>query len=190
MKEFTTPTYSGVWLPFDGNRETLRARIQEHLRGAFDAHGRLDVLANGPHWTPSAVGGTPLEISYSHSSSPAGGQALLIYSTTHRLGVDIERADRVLNGKPEAIAARYFHARDVESIRREPGLFMTLWCKKEAYAKLDRGGLVGTFRVSLSPAPEGVSLQEIPVAPQGWLAVAATAPIMAKSSPESINSPD
>lgn len=180
MKEFTTPTYSGVWLPFDGNREGLRARIQDYLRACFGAQGRLEVRANGPHWTPSVTGGTPVEISYSHSDSPVGGQALLIYSTTHRVGVDIELEDRKLSGKPEAIAGRYFHAQDAEAIKRSPGSFLKTWCKKEAYAKLDRGGLVATLKVSLNPGPEGVEFQEIPVAPEGWIAMAAVAPITAE----------
>lgn len=142
----------------------LRARIEAYLREVLvDPSGRLEVGEDGPHWRGSSA-----NLSYSHSD----GGALLVYSRTARLGVDIERENRAFAQSPEALARRFFHSSEVGAAR-DRATFLRLWCKKEALGKWSRGGLKESLRVIVEPAPEGVRLESVPVTPEGWVAYVA-----------------
>ncbi len=163
FQRFTTPHYSGAWFPFAGDRHELRNTIETHLREKFkDPEGHLEVNDRGPFWKGSVV----LELSYSHTE----GAAVLVYSQSHRLGVDLERSDRFIEKSPLAIAERYFHPDERPFLSHEK--FLTLWLKKEAYAKLTREGLKKTIHLNIETVTEA-EFSELPVIPTGYQAVIA-----------------
>jgi phosphopantetheinyl transferase len=176
IHRFKTPDYSGAWFEFSGDRHSLRASIQSHLREALnDAEGRLEVREDGPHW----VGSHSCFLSYSHTGSGTEGRALLLFSSTCPLGVDIEKNSRAFKEHPLAIAKRYFHPHEIrklEALREssEEALsraFLELWMKKEAWGKLTRKGLIHTLQLEADSAP-GFRFVPVPVAPTGFSGVA------------------
>jgi phosphopantetheinyl transferase len=167
MKEFLTREYAGVWLPYSEDRAVFRTSVETYLQKKLDDEsGKLSVLADGPHWT----GAETLELSYAHTP----GAAILVYSKTHRLGVDVESKARSSNGDSLKLATRFFHADEVEKLRDldEDELqkrFIKLWVQKEAYAKLTRLGLSGTIGLAL-PTDNETKSHAIPVTPSGFIA--------------------
>lgn len=163
---FRTPDYAGFWLPYDGDRLALRTRIETLLRREVnDPGGRLEVRNDGPHWL-----GSQLQLSYSHSED----QALVVWSRTGAIGVDIERESRAFSQPPADVARRFFHPSELAAVR-DTRAFLDLWCRKEALAKQTRAGLREWLARPLDERPEGVSLSPVPVAPAGWIAWVAVA---------------
>jgi hypothetical protein len=151
---FKTSEYSGCWLSFDGDRMGFRSQVERLLNSKLGP-GTLMVDDQGPQ-------GFGLKgLSYAHTNA----WGLLVWSQSHRLGVDIERADRTLSQSPKALSKRYFGT-EIEN----QNAFLNLWCKKEAYAKWTRLGLSKTLHHRLDPAPAGVRFLRVPVAPLGLLA--------------------
>jgi phosphopantetheinyl transferase len=172
LKSFKTQDYQGVWLPFNGDRMDLRTRIEGHLRLELsDENGFLEVLPDGPHWR----GRDRLSLSYSHTE----GMALLVFSRTVLLGVDLEKSDRTFELPPLKIARRYFHpdecllleqlAENPRSLRLE---FLNLWLKKEALGKLNRKGLKESIHLQVNQIQE-VRFEILPVIPLNHLAIVA-----------------
>jgi phosphopantetheinyl transferase len=164
---FTTPHYSGAWFQFTGDRHELRKKIETHLRLTFqDDQGTLLVNDRGPFWQGSVA----IELSYAHTHFKNQGAAVLVYSQTHRLGVDLERTDRLLEKSPHSIAERYFHPDERSSLSDEK--FLNLWLKKEAYAKFTREGLKKTIHLKIESVTE-VEFSDLPVIPTGYQAIIA-----------------
>jgi 4'-phosphopantetheinyl transferase len=96
---------------------------------------------------------SPILFNVSHS----GGLALYAFTCGREVGVDVEQARADFAG--EEIAARFFSAREVESLRAvehdlRTEAFFNCWTRKEAYIKALGEGLshpLDSFSVSLAP---------------------------------------
>lgn len=161
ISEFKTPKYEGVWFSFDEDRQALRAAIQKFLQNRFPhLSAELKVDERGPHF------GSLKGLSYSHT----GQVALLCFSETIELGVDVEAQNRVFSTDYRKLAQRFFHPNEAKALLSRES-FLTHWIRKEAYAKLSRDGLSTTVSLELSQTP--AILTKIPVVPAGyeaWLA--------------------
>jgi phosphopantetheinyl transferase len=162
---FKTPEYQGVYFPFEGDRFKLRAQIAHHLKTALsDPSGELKVgdekNADGPHWVSSQ---SKIDLSYSHTE----GLALLVYSHTHSLGVDLERTDRKVSQRVQALAERFLEPSEAKTVTTREQ-FLETWLKKEAYAKLTRLGLARTLKTSLQNLPTQIVFKKVPVIPVGY----------------------
>jgi hypothetical protein len=173
MKEFQTPEYSGVWLPFLADRQAFRSSVQNYLREKLNEHqGTLFVDDTGPHWQKDPLTLAPVDvvqISYAHTP----GAAVLVFSRTHRLGIDVESLDREMKSDPLKIAERFYHPSEVAELTKYPknelkNALLRLWVKKEAYAKLTRLGLSKTVANRL-PSQIVHNAKTLPVAPEGFL---------------------
>ena len=174
MKSFTTPEYSGVWFTYFGERLALREQIQNYLKETLnDSDGRIDHRDDGPHWISSILNDA-VELSYAHTE----GVAILVYSKTHRLGVDVEAASRMI---PNAIslAERFFHQDEIAKLKRfaisdQNIEFLKIWTQIEAIAKLTRLGLGKTIR--LKPLSASLATPRVlPLVPIGFIASIAIA---------------
>jgi hypothetical protein len=166
-KVFHTPTYAGVWFPYSGDRMVLRGKIQDFLRSKLDdPSGQLQVGEQGPEWH----GGKEIQLSYSHS----GSYALLVWTSTHRIGVDLETLKREYSHPPLELAKRFFHENEVQKLKTRihspselASMFLDLWMKKEAFAKLTRHGLKRSIHVEVDSILD-VSFEVVPVIPSGY----------------------
>jgi 4'-phosphopantetheinyl transferase len=110
-------------------------------------------LAYGDHGKPFLVQAGPW-FNLSHS----GGVALLAFSASAEVGVDVELADRRVD--PLQIAGRFFSPAEVETLRSLPEAlrqraFLTCWTRKEAFIKARGDGLslpLDSFDVTLAPS--------------------------------------
>jgi phosphopantetheinyl transferase (holo-ACP synthase) len=164
VNSFSVPEYQGVWLSFQNDRFELRGRIETCLRELLgDAEGKLIVDDRGPHWQ----GSVHLKgLSYSHTSDVA----LLCFSKTHELGVDVESLHREFLQEPTKLAERFFHENEAKKLKTRNEI-LTRWIQKEAYAKLTREGLKETIRVDLSQWIDDLSqpaFKKIPKFPAGY----------------------
>jgi phosphopantetheinyl transferase len=145
----------------------LRAKIQDFLRFKLDdPSGQLKVGDQGPEWH----GGKEVQVSYSHS----GSYALLVWTSTHRKGVDLEPLNREYSHPPLELATRFFHEAEVQKLKTSiqspfdlASMFLDLWMKKEAYAKLTRQGLKRSIHIEVDSILD-VSFQVVPVIPSGY----------------------
>jgi len=172
---FETPEYSGTWFSFDGDRMKLRACIEAFLRRELDdSEGVLQVDDRGPHWKGSV---RLTGISYSHTDEIA----VLAYSRTHELGVDVENLYREFSQEPSKLAERFFSENEARRLRGRAELLVR-WIQKEAYAKLTREGLKETIRMDLSSLlapdedfdltrPAFKKIAKIPVSYEAWIAL-------------------
>jgi phosphopantetheinyl transferase len=164
MKTFRTPEYFGVWLPYLEERMEFRKSVETYLKTALhDPAGKLEVKEDGPHW----MGEKKIELSYSHTP----GAAILVYSFTHQLGVDVESESRDFKSDPLKIAARFYHPDETKALEKLPknerfSALLKLWVKKEAYAKFTRLGLSKTVANLL---PASLNAKTLPVMPEGFL---------------------
>ena len=166
-KTFSTPLYQGAWFSFSGDRFDLRGRIQEHLRIEFkDPEGFLRVENQGPEWH----GSKKMNISYSHS----GEFALLVWLTTHQIGVDLEKKGREYSHPPIQLAMRFFHPNETQRLQKKSGVpadleasFLDLWLKKEAYGKLTRHGLKDSIHTEINTLTN-VLFERVPLIPVGY----------------------
>lgn len=115
-------------------RAGLRLLLADRL-GVAPARIRFEY---GPHGKPAVVDAS-LPFNVSHSR----GAALIAVGGAAALGVDIEAHDDAV--EIEAIASRFFTAREVAQIRAAgpaaPTRFFRAWTRKEAYLKAVGGGL-------------------------------------------------
>lgn len=144
MRVFSTPKYSGAWVPLDRALRDHRIKIDALLRDALpDPAGKLIVGSSGPEW----VGSRTIGISYAHDLDTL----LLVWTTDGSpIGVDLESAARPLRTPAPALAERFFHPEESARLSRLPppeqsAAFIDLWLKKEALAKLTRKGLTRTL---------------------------------------------
>ena len=150
----------------------FRATVETYLRAqSRDPSGKLVVSEDGPRFQ----GKNEVFLSYSHTE----GAALLVYSSQHALGVDIEREDREFSKPPLDLATRYFSDEETNALKKLSSdqvkkAFLDLWLKKEAYGKLTRKGLVYTLSLNLNQV-SNVKFLECPVAPVGWIGCIAIA---------------
>jgi hypothetical protein len=181
---FHCPRYEGAWFLFDGDRMRFRKEVEAFLQGQLgDPTGKLEVREDGPHW----VGKQTLHLSYSHTHSHTHihtpphsvGAALLVWSKSAPLGVDIESIDRTLHENPLRLAERFFHPAEraeLQSMRGSPeqlrNTFLTLWVKKEAAGKLSRKGLRDSIHSNTLEMP-GIHFEEVPLTPIGYRAIIA-----------------
>jgi 4'-phosphopantetheinyl transferase len=94
-----------------------------------------------------------LSFNLSHSA----GVAVYAIARERNLGIDVERINPDFGG--EAIARRYFSAREVDDLLslppgKRPDAFFQCWTRKEAYLKARGAGLqipLASFSVSLLP---------------------------------------
>jgi len=161
---FSAPEYEGVWLSFDGDRLAFRQKIETHLRIHLnDPKGQLDVTETGPYWK----GSSRIELSYSHSHR----WGILVFSRSHRLGVDLEWSRRIFATSPLKIAQRFFHEREQLRLLKtgsegqmDPLAFLDLWMKKEAYGKLTRKGLKDSIHLDTFSLTD-VEFRALPMMP-------------------------
>jgi phosphopantetheinyl transferase len=166
-KVFNSRSYSGAWFPYSGDRMALRGRIQDFLQMKLnDPSGQLKVGEKGPEWH----GTKGIQLSYSHS----GSYAILVWTSTHRIGVDLETSNREYSHPPLELATRFFHATEVQklsNLKQSPSMlasaFLDLWLKKEAYAKLTRLGLKDSIHSELDSI-QNVLFETLPVIPAGY----------------------
>ena len=165
LKTFSTPRYAGAWFSFDGDRMKFRAQVEAYLQAELsDSDGSLLVNDTGPHWQGQSV-----QVSYAHT----GNLAVLVYSRTHLLGVDIESSSRKLSVDPALLAKRFLDPKTADQIaaignsesRRSE--FLKSWVKLESYVKLTRSGLKNSLAVSLSETGD-VDFAELPVVPKDF----------------------
>ncbi len=102
---------------------------------------------SGPEWFGEVklVG-----LSYSNTE----GWGVVVFSRTHELGVDLEKSNRVLKTNYLALAKRFFHPSEYESLKKESIFdgatkFLELWMKKEAYSKMRRRNLAELIHLPL-----------------------------------------
>jgi hypothetical protein len=183
-EHFHCSRYEGAWFFFDGDRMRFRKEVEAFLQGQLgDPAGRLEVREDGPHW----VGKQALHLSYSHThshthihTSPHSvGAALLVWSKSAPLGVDIESIDRTLHESPLKMAERFFHCDELAALRRFESspdqlraLFLSFWVKKEAAGKLSRKGLRDSIHSNTLEMP-GIHFEEAPLTPIGYRAIIA-----------------
>ena len=178
-RAFQTSSYQGAWFSFSGDRHAFRDTLQTYLRQTLsDPEGTLLVDSNGPHW----LGKHKIDLSYSHT----GSFAVAVFSETMRVGVDVEKSDRIFKEDPVAIARRFFHVNEIETLSKTEkeelnSSFLALWVKKEAYAKLTRAGLKDSIRLELEK--QDFSGEPLPVTPAGHIAFVAYAPPSALPMP-------
>ncbi len=169
---FVTPEYVGVWLPFS-ERHELRALIELRLREELgDLNGKLIVDERGPHWESELV--SLMGLSYSHTDDIA----ILCFSNTHEIGVDIESVDRKFSVEPAQIASRFFHPEEARALK-SPSEVLVRWVQKEAYAKLTRDGLKSTLKTDFSEwvqLPMFKKIVKMPVGYEGWVALRSEKP--------------
>ncbi|MEZ5420293.1 MAG: 4'-phosphopantetheinyl transferase superfamily protein [Vicinamibacterales bacterium] len=169
----------GALTPLLSNDERARAErfVRPHdrdtyivahalVRRALSAHGptapaawRFSTNAHGCPFVVDDQAGTPrLEFNLSHTT----GLVALAITRGHRVGVDVERADRfaVMDG----VAERHFAAAEVRDLlalpaHLRPRAFFEYWTLKEAYIKARGMGLaipLGALRLPVAP-PGGAS---------------------------------
>ncbi|MBU6153640.1 MAG: 4'-phosphopantetheinyl transferase superfamily protein [Bdellovibrionales bacterium] len=167
LKEFITPLYHGAWFRFEGDRFSLRNEIAMFLRNELkDQTGALSVGEFGPEW----IGNARIKVSYSHS----GDFAVMVWTSTHQIGVDLEPVGREYSHPPLELAKRFFHENEVRSLEdlvadpdRLSSTFRDFWLKKEAYGKLTREGLKGSVHLDSLSIPN-VRFETLPVIPEGY----------------------
>ena len=150
MQSFKASRYFVVWFSNDGDRLKTRRTLESHIQTALnDPRGKLEVREDGPHW----LGKSPFHFSYSHSEN----QALLVYSETTELGVDIEPKARKTQQDPMKIAERFFHENEIKTLKSfaenselQTRHFLELWTQKEAYGKLTRLGLKDSIHLEVA----------------------------------------
>lgn len=130
------------------------------VRRVLSAHGptapaawRFSTNAHGCPFVADDQAGTPrLEFNLSHTT----GLVALAVTRGHRVGVDVERADRAVM---DGVAERHFAAAEVRDLRAlpahlQPRAFFEYWTLKEAYIKARGLGLaipLGAFAFRLRP---------------------------------------
>ncbi len=154
-------------------RGTLRALLGARLgRPPADV-----VIGRGERGRPYAADAGGLDFNVSHTA----GVALFGFATGVRIGVDIERGDRILNVDG---VARKFMAPDEQ--RTLGGLgpdarrraLLRLWTCKEAMSKATGDALAAPFRRMTVAAAEGLRLADgpAPYLPDAWRLAAAAVP--------------
>ena len=94
-----------------------------------------------------------------------------------KIGVDVEKSDRVFHENPIAIAERFFHEDEILKLKKisRDALqkqFLELWIQKEAYGKLTRQGLKKSIHANMNKIT-GCTIQNTPVIPEGYLSAIA-----------------
>ncbi len=123
---------------------------------------------HGPYW--EGQGNLP-GLSYSNTD----GWGVVVFSRAFSIGVDVEKADRLLKKNYLKIAGRYFHQSDFEVLKNTPVLeglnvFLDLWMKKEAASKLMRVGLAEIIK---DPLPKEYEYQALVKSRVGYRAIVA-----------------
>jgi phosphopantetheinyl transferase len=133
-----------------------------------DPLGKLIVSDHGPYW--EGQDNLP-GLSYSNTD----GWGVVVFSRAFSIGVDVEKADRLLKKNYLKIAGRYFHQSDFEVLKNTPVLeglnvFLDLWMKKEAASKLMRVGLAEIIK---DPLPKEYEYQALVKSRVGYKAIVA-----------------
>lgn len=140
------------------------------VRQTLSAHGptaagdwRFEINRYGCPFIVAAQAGTPrLHFNLSHTA----GLVAVAVTRGHDVGVDVERADRVVR---EPIAERHFAAEEVRDLlalpeAAQPRAFFEYWTLKEAYIKARGMGLaipLGDFAFRLRPpAPPAIAFAD------------------------------
>ena len=129
-------------------RGTLRLMLAHYLGGEPQAV-RFRYQSQGK---PSLVGDDQLYFNVSHTD----GLALLAFSRSRRLGVDVEKVKP--DTEVEKLAERFFSERECRDLRQLTGdelqaAFFRVWTRKEAYIKATGEGLslpLDQFDVSIA----------------------------------------
>lgn len=170
---FQAENYDGAWIPFDGNRALFRSHIQEFLREYLkDPEGELEVGERGPDWKGAVLLGG---ISYSHTQ----GWGVLVFSRTHRVGVDVELTNRKMKLELLKIAKRFFHPEEVSALKEKSGtglrdLFLDLWLKKESHSKLKR---IPLMQVVSNQVEAGFRFETLVKVREGYRSIIALEPL-------------
>ena len=165
---FKVTEYSGVWLPYEQDRLKFRKSVEGYLRETLsDPSGNLEVRDDGPHW----INGKKITLSYAHTPRAA----ILVFSETHEIGVDVESSHRSLSTDVIRLARRFFHPSLLKQIEALPlesrvSRFLELWVRLEAYAKMTRKGLSRTIGESL-PETSTIHCKNLAIIPKGYLGV-------------------
>lgn len=162
--------------------EVTRATLRLHLARYTGASPCALSIALGPHGKPylaSREANTAIRFNVSHSHR----YALLCFSRSHEIGVDIEYITQI----PEArhIAARHFSPAEFEYVFAEPtrtisGRFLACWTRKEALVKGLGTGLytpLEAFDVSPQHDVSAVSWFRPSLASLRWLTASLDLPI-------------
>jgi 4'-phosphopantetheinyl transferase len=103
-------------------------------------------IVRGPRGRPQLEGGlADIDFNISHTA----GIALVGVARTHRIGVDVERADRVV--RADGLAAKFLTAAEQATLAPLPederrARFLRYWTCKEAMSKATGDGLSAPFR--------------------------------------------
>lgn len=143
-----------------------RGKLRELLARRLGCAPR-DVPLNCSSFGKPSVKGTDLRFNLSHS----GGVALYVFARDAEIGCDIEW--RRPDFAREAVAERFFSARELQSLRAVPRsrwveAFFNCWTRKEAFIKALGLGVsypLQAFDVSLAPGEPAALLR----GPLGWL---------------------
>jgi 4'-phosphopantetheinyl transferase len=137
---------------FIAARGILRTLLAGYLRLA-PAHIDFTYRPQGKPYLLSTPSAPPISFNISHSH----GVALLAFSQSRELGIDVERIRPDI--ACDEIARRYFAHREIAELHslppaQRPEAFFLCWTRKEAYMKALGQGLqmpLTSFRVSLTP---------------------------------------
>jgi 4'-phosphopantetheinyl transferase len=149
--------------PRDRERFTAARGWLRRVLGAYcDRHPGEVSLRYGPRGKPRLADECTEGVLFNlaHSS----GRALIAVARGREVGVDLEGVEGAMDC--EALARRFFAAREVEALARcqgDPRLaFMACWTRKEAYLKARGDGLsvpLDSFEVSIDPDEQVAALR-------------------------------
>jgi 4'-phosphopantetheinyl transferase len=132
-----------------------RGALRRRLGGYLDCPPEVITFAYGPYGKPALA--TPFSPSLRFNVSHSGGRALLGFTASSEIGIDIERLTPVPDA-PE-LADRFFAPAERAALRaldpdQRERAFLRAWTCKEAFVKATGEGLgypLDSFAVSLAP---------------------------------------
>ncbi len=121
-------------------REELPQNIQEHCRkpeSIAAAKALIDMGVQGLRYEENKPFADNCFVSISHS-----GDMVAVCKSESPVGIDIEKIDGTRSY--EKIAKKYFHGKETEHFESNStaDTFFEIWTKKEAYTKIDGGGVI------------------------------------------------
>jgi 4'-phosphopantetheinyl transferase len=134
----------------------------------------------GPFGKPAIAGGSPLRFNMSHSN----GMAMYAFSLQRDVGIDLEymRDIPFMELSQSVLSTNEYRYMQSFLVEKRPGIFFTLWVRKEAYVKAIGEGAYAKWReldVSIQNVAHRISdggpawsIIDIP-APRGYMSAVA-----------------
>jgi 4'-phosphopantetheinyl transferase len=146
-----------------------RAALRIVLAGRLATHPEDIELAVGPHGKPE-IAGSPVRFNLAHS----GDLALIALTSDLEVGIDVERTSRRSTAVERSLTPAERASLDGDDRHVE---LLRIWCRKEAMAKADGGGLGWAPEAFDTTAPGDLSLSDLAL-DDGYVgAVALTGPL-------------